>query len=83
MTTLKAGNLFSGLEGNQTVVYAVTHIPLLSIQCCRDYQTRKLACRAILFYIKYIKHVNFLKNNITFLQDKSTDANVIALSLTI
>ena len=47
MATLKDGKLDSGLEGNQTVVYAVTQIPLLSPQCCRDFQTRKLACNVI------------------------------------
>ena len=43
MATLKDGELYSGLEGNQTVVYAVTQISLPSLQCCRDFQTRKLA----------------------------------------
>ena len=47
MAILKDGQFYSGLEGNQTVVYAVTHIHLLSLQCCRDFQTRKLACNAI------------------------------------
>ena len=47
MATLKGGELYSGLEGNQTAVYAVTQIPLLSLQCCRDFQTRKLASNAI------------------------------------
>ena len=27
MTTLKDGELYSGLEGNQPIVYAVTQIP--------------------------------------------------------
>ena len=31
MATLKNGQLYSGLEGNQTLVYAVTQIPLLFI----------------------------------------------------
>ena len=31
--------LSSGLEGHQPLVYAVTQIPLLSLQCCRDFQT--------------------------------------------
>ena len=43
MATLKEGELYSGLEGNQTVVYAVTQIPLLSLQCCRDFQTKKIS----------------------------------------
>ena len=47
MATLKDRELYSGLEGYQTIVYAVTHIPLLSLQCCRDFQTRKLACNTI------------------------------------
>ena len=42
MPTLKDGELNSGLEGNQTVFYTVEQIPLLSLQCCRDFQTRKL-----------------------------------------
>ena len=37
MTTLKDGELNSGLEGNQTTVYAVTQIPLLSLQCFRGF----------------------------------------------
>ena len=48
MTTLKAGKLDSALEGIQTVSYGVTLIPLPSLQCCRDFQTRKLACNAII-----------------------------------
>ena len=42
MAILKDGELYSELEGNHTVVYAVTSIPLLSLQCCRDFQIRKL-----------------------------------------
>ena len=45
--TLKDGEPFSAREGNQTVHYAVTQIPLLSLHSCRDFQTRKLACNAI------------------------------------
>ena len=47
MAKLKDGELYAGLEGRQPVVYAVTQIPLLSLQCCRDFQIRKLACNAI------------------------------------
>ena len=47
MATLKNGERYSGLEGNQTVVQTVTQIPLLYLQCCRDFQTRKCACNAI------------------------------------
>ena len=47
MAILKDGELYSGLEGNQTVVYAVTQIPLTSLQYCRDFQTRKLECNDI------------------------------------
>ena len=57
MATLKDGKVDSELEGNQTVVYAVTQIPLSSLQCCRDFQTRKFACNAISFYVNYIDHV--------------------------
>ena len=32
MATVKGGRLVSGLEGNQTVVYAVIEIPLPSVQ---------------------------------------------------
>ena len=46
MATLRDGELYSGLEGNQTLVYAVTQIPLLPLQCCRDFQARKFACNA-------------------------------------
>ena len=49
MSTLKVGELYSGLVGNQTVVYAVTQIPLLSPQCCSNFQARKLAYNAIDF----------------------------------
>ena len=47
MTKLKDGELYCGLEGNQTVAYAVTQIPLNSLECCPDFQTRKLVCNAI------------------------------------
>ena len=47
MATLKDGELYSGLEGNQIVVYAVTQIHLLSLQCCRDFETKQLAYKAI------------------------------------
>ena len=43
MATLKDEQLYSGLEGQQPVVYAVIEILLLSLQRCRDFQTRKLA----------------------------------------
>ena len=39
MATLKDGELYSGLEGNQTVVYVVTENPLRTIQRCRELQT--------------------------------------------
>ena len=41
------------------LVYAVTQIPSLSLQYCHDFQTRKLACKAISFYVNYIEHVIF------------------------
>ena len=47
MATLKDGELYSRLEGHQTVVYVVTQIPLLSLQCCRNFWTGKLARNAI------------------------------------
>ena len=47
MATFKDGEIYSGLEGHQPFVYVVTQIPLLSLQCCRDFQIRKLACNAI------------------------------------
>ena len=47
MATLKYGKLDSGLEGHQIVVYTVTQNLLPSLQCCRDFQIRKLACNAI------------------------------------
>ena len=47
MTTLKDGELYSGLEGHRPVVYAFTQISLLSLWRCRDLQTRKLSCNAI------------------------------------
>ena len=40
---MKDGAHFSGLEEHQPFAYAVTEIPLLSLQRCRDFQTRKLA----------------------------------------
>ena len=44
MATLKDGELFSELLGHQPLAYADTEeIPLLSLQRCRDFQTRKLA----------------------------------------
>ena len=79
MATLKEVELYSGLEGNQTVVYAVAQSPFLSLQCCRDFQIRKLACSAIWFYVNYIEQVKFFENNITSLQDKPTEVNVFAL----
>ena len=47
MATLKDGELCYGLEGHQPLVYAVKQIPLLSLQCCRGFQTGKLACNAV------------------------------------
>ena len=61
---------------HQAVVYAVTQIPLLSLQCCRNFQTRKVSCNAIWFYVNYIEHVKFFVNNITSWQDKHTNVNV-------
>ena len=61
MPTLKDGMPFSELEGRQPVAYAVTEIPLLPLQRCRDFQTRKSACNAIRFYVNYIEYINFLK----------------------
>ena len=61
MATFKDGELYSGLEGHQTVVYAVTQITLLSLQCCRYFQTGKLACSTIIFFINYIELVIFFK----------------------
>ena len=43
MATLKDGELFSGIQGHQPSAYAVIEIPLLSLQRCRQFQTRKLA----------------------------------------
>ena len=83
MATLKDGELYSELEGHQPVVYIVTQIPFLSLQCCRDFQTTKLACNAIRFYVNYIQPVKFFEINITSLQDKPADVNEFALSLTI
>ena len=36
MATFKNGELYSGLVGRQTVIYAITQIPLPSLQFCRD-----------------------------------------------
>ena len=47
MATLKDGDHCAGLEGNKIVIYPITQNPLLCLQSCRDYQTRKLACNAI------------------------------------
>ena len=47
MATLKDGELHSGREGNQGLVYADIQIPLLFLQCCRDFQTKKLAFNVI------------------------------------
>ena len=49
MATLKDEELHFGVYGNQTLVYTPIQIPLLSLQCYRDFQTRKLACNANLF----------------------------------
>ena len=81
MATLKDGELYSDLEGDQTVVYVVTQVPLLSLQCCRDFQDRKWARNVIWFYVNYSEHVIFF-NNITSLKDKLADVIVFALSLT-
>ena len=80
MTTLKDGELYSGLEGNQTVVYAVTRIPLLSLQCCRK---RKVSMYRYLILRKLHHARKIFDNIIIFLKDKPTDVNVFALSLTI
>ena len=61
MAILKDWELYCGLEGNQTFVHAVTQIPLLSLQCCRDFQTTKSACNPIRFYVNYIEHTIFFK----------------------
>ena len=81
MATLEDGELYSGLERNQTVVYAVTQIPLLSLQCCHDFSTTKLAY-LILRKLHRTRKLCF-ENNITSLKDKPTDVNVFALSLMI
>ena len=47
MATLKDGELFFGLEGHQPFAYAVTEIPLLSLQRFPDFQIRKLECNVI------------------------------------
>ena len=49
MVRLKDSELHSELKGNQIVVYALTKNPLLSLQCYRDFGTRKLACNVIDF----------------------------------
>ena len=43
MTTLEDGEVVCGLEGHQPFAYSVIEIPLLSLQRCREIQTRKLA----------------------------------------
>ena len=48
MATLKDEELFSGLERHQPFAYAVTEIPLLSLQRFQDFQTRKLACNNLI-----------------------------------
>ena len=47
MATMKERQLYVGVEGHQPLVCTVIQIPLLSLQRCRDFQTRKLACNAI------------------------------------
>ena len=47
--------------GGKSNCLRVAQIPLLSLQCCRDFQSRKLACKAIWFYVNYIEHIVFLK----------------------
>ena len=59
MATLKDGEFFSGLERHQSLACAVAEIPFLCLQRCRDSQTRKLACNAILFYVNYNEHVKY------------------------
>ena len=59
MATLKDWELYSELEGHQHFAYAATEIPLLSLQRCRDFHIRKLACIAIWFYANYIEHVKY------------------------
>ena len=69
MATMKDGAHISRLEGHQPFAYAVTEIPLLSLQHCYNFQT-----------IAHTLHQTckiFLK--IIFC---STDVNVFALSLT-
>ena len=63
-------------------LYVLQNKYKISLQCCRDFKTRKLACNIIWYYANYIEHV-FFENNITSLQDKPTDVNVFKLSLTI
>ena len=62
MATLKDGELYCGLERHQTVVFAVTQISLLCLQCCRDFQIGKLAYNAISFYVNYIETVIFFNH---------------------
>ena len=59
-SNIERRDLYSGLEGNQTLIYAVTQIPLISLECYRDFQTRKWAYNAISIYVHYIEHVIFL-----------------------
>ena len=49
MATLKDGRptLFSALQEHQPLPYVVTKIASLSLQRCRDVQTRKLTSNAI------------------------------------
>ena len=70
MATLKDGELYSGLEVHQLVVYTVTQIPLLSLQFCHDFQTRELAC--IAFDLRKLHRTReiYFENNITFWEEK-------------
>ena len=45
---MKVRELYSWLEGNKSVVDAVSQIPLSSVHCGRDFETRKLAYNIIL-----------------------------------
>ena len=52
----------------KSLAYVVIKIPLLSLQRCRDFQTRKLTCNGVWFYVNYIEHVIFFfGKNITSL----------------
>ena len=64
MATFKDGEFYSTLGGHQPVVYAVTQIPLHSLQCCRDFQTRKLGCN-ITSLIDKPTDVNALESSLT------------------